>query len=310
MDQKGVALLLTLLIILTLVGMTIGFSRESTVEMNLAGYARDEAQATAAARSGVAFGLSVLKSDDPKIDSFREDWGSFGKDIPLDQGSEISASGFIQDEYGKLNVNMLLTKEGTIDPAAVARMKRLFSLLGLGEDQLDPLLDWLDRDDVKRPEGAEEFYYGNLKKPYACANGPFVSTEQLILVKGMEDISLSTVNPKETLSDYLTVYSDGRININTAPKVILQSLSDGMDEGIVANILEYRKEKDFVVIEDIKKVPGVTAKLFSSIKDSITTKSSVFTIQMDGSSSGATRRVTARVLRKDGTLRILYWRLS
>ncbi|MBW2095602.1 MAG: type II secretion system minor pseudopilin GspK [Deltaproteobacteria bacterium] len=310
MNQEGVALLLTLLIIFTLVGLTVGFSQESSVELNLAGFARDEARATAAARAGFAFALSVLKADDPETDSLREDWGSFGKDIPLQHGPEITVTGFMRDENGKINVNTLLTKEGTIDPAGRKRIERLFALLGLGEEQLDPLLDWLDKDDVKRMEGAEDFYYQNLDIPYPCGNGPFISPGQFTLVKGFGNISLSAENPGEKLSDYLTTYSDGKININTAPKQVLQSLDQSLDQGIAENILEYRKENDFETIQDIRKVPGVTPALFNVIKDTITTKSSAFMIKMEGHCNGAVRTLTARLLRENGMFRIIYWRVS
>jgi general secretion pathway protein K len=310
MNQEGVALLLTLLIIFALVGMTVGFSQESSVELNLAGFARDEARATAAAQAGVAFALSVLKADNPEMDSLREDWGSFGKDLAFEHQTEMAVTGFLRDECGKMNVNRLLTKEGTIDPGGRRRIERLFSLLGLGEEQLDPLLDWLDKDDVKRMNGAEDFYYQSLKTPYSCGNGPFISPGQIALVKGLENISLSTENPGEKLGDYLTIYSDGKININTAPKLVLQSLNQKIDKGIAENILEYRKDNDFETIQDIRKVPGVTPEIFNSIKDAITTKSSAFTIQMEGHCNGVARALTAGILRENGTFRIIYWRVS
>lgn len=310
MNQEGVALLLTLLIIFALVGMTVGFSQESSVELNLAGFARDEARAAAAARAGFAFALSALKADSPEMDSLREDWGSFGKDIPFEHGAEIAVTGSIRDECSKINVNTLLTKEGTIDPGERKRIERLFSLLGLGEEQLDPLLDWLDKDDVKGMEGAENFYYQNLEIPYPCGNGPFVSPGQIALVKGLENISLSTESPGENLDDYLTIYSEGMININTAPKLVLQSLNQGIDKGIAENILEYRKENDFETIQDIRKVPGITRELFDAIKDAITTKSSAFTIQMEAHCNGVVRTLTAGLLRENGTFRIIYWRVS
>jgi len=310
MDQEGVALLLTLLILFALVGLTVAFSQESSVEMNLAGFARDEARAGAAARAGFALALSALKTDDPEMDSLREDWSSFGKDIPLTHGPAIAVTGSITDEYGKINVNSLLTKEGTIDPVGKKRMERLFSLLGLDEEQLDPLLDWLDKDDVKRMEGAEDFYYQNLETPYLCGNGPFISPGQFALVKGLGEISLSAENHREQLGDFLTIYSDGKINVNTASKQVLQCLDQGIDKGIAENILEYRKENDFETIQDIKKVPGVTPELFRAIKNAITTKSSAFTIHMEGHCNGAVRTLTAGLLRENGKFRIIYWRVS
>ncbi len=311
MNQDGVALLLTLLIIFALVGITIGFSQESNVELNLAGFARNEARATSAARAGFAFALSILEKDDPEVDSLREEWGTFGIDIPFAlEGSDTTFTGSITDECGKINVNSLLTEQGKIDPDRQQSVERLFSLFGLGEEQLDPILDWLDRDDVKRMEGAENFYYQGLETAYPCGNGPFVSPGQLALVKGLGNISLTTENPDQRLQDYLTLYSTGKVNINTASKAVLQSLHPGIDKGIAENILEYRKETDFRTIQEIKKVPGFTPEVFNAIKNFITTRSSAFSIRTEGRSDTAVRKLHAVLLRENGTFRIVYWRVS
>jgi DNA uptake protein ComE-like DNA-binding protein len=57
-------------------------------------------------------------------------------------------------------------------------------LPGMKASLTDALLDFLDADDVPRPEGAEQEYYHALPQPYRMHNGPLSTVEQLLLVRG------------------------------------------------------------------------------------------------------------------------------
>ena len=61
----------------------------------------------------------------------------------------------------------------------------LQNLPGITPQIIDAILDWLDPDDIARPNGAEREYYSGLSHPYAPKNGPFESVEELLLVKGV-----------------------------------------------------------------------------------------------------------------------------
>ncbi|TWU07687.1 type II secretion system protein GspK [Stieleria varia] len=61
----------------------------------------------------------------------------------------------------------------------------LLALPGMTEDLSDAILDWLDEDDEPRPYGAEFDYYAGLSTPYEPTNGPVLSVEELLLVRGM-----------------------------------------------------------------------------------------------------------------------------
>lgn len=66
----------------------------------------------------------------------------------------------------------------------------------------------------------------------------------------------------------------GSININTASQSKLTSLP-GIGKGRAKAIVEYRElEGPFASIEDIKKVPGFSEKLFNKVRDDITTSNS------------------------------------
>ena len=61
----------------------------------------------------------------------------------------------------------------------------LMALPGMDEYTADAILDFIDPDDEPREFGAESDYYTQLPNPYAAANGPLNSIEQLLLVKGI-----------------------------------------------------------------------------------------------------------------------------
>jgi general secretion pathway protein K len=150
--------------------------------------------------------------------------------------------------------------------------------------------------------GAENSHYQGLDEPYLCGNGPFLTTGQMALVKGSEKI-------ERDLTDFLTVYSDGLININTATKEVLQSLDNEMDRYLAEAIVQYRDERDFVQVNDIKNVSGMDEELFKRIRPLITVKSSCFSLTMKGTCRGAVKEIKAITLRDEDETRLIYWRI-
>jgi general secretion pathway protein K len=308
-SERGTALVLTLLIITTLAGLTIGFSGESGVELTLAGYSRDSYRAYLVARSGIDAGMALLADDeDLTMDSLNEDWARLEALAALHGMEEegIAVSGGVVDESGKINVNLLLNEEGEIDETREEQIRRLFAILGLKEEMVNPILDWLDADDVERLDGAEAYYYQNLDEPYPCANGPFLTPGQVFLVKGMG--KLEQFEGKRLL-DYLTVYSDGKVNINTAPREVLQCLGESMDAALAEAIVEFRKDEDFLSIDDLKNVPGMSDELFGEIRDWITVRSSIFSMEFKVNCNGAVAGIRAYIMREGGKTRPIYWQV-
>jgi competence protein ComEA len=76
---------------------------------------------------------------------------------------------------------------------------------------------------------------------------------------------------ENTLLDLYNVGNEGKININTASKDDLMSLT-GIGEVYAQRIIDYRNGKIFSSIEEIKEVQGIGDKIFEKIKDSITIK--------------------------------------
>jgi DNA uptake protein ComE-like DNA-binding protein len=75
------------------------------------------------------------------------------------------------DEAAKLNLH-------TATEPMLARLPGMTPYLAEG------LLDFLDKDDLPHPQGAEQEYYDMLPRPYASFNGPLSSIYELFLVRG------------------------------------------------------------------------------------------------------------------------------
>jgi general secretion pathway protein K len=311
-DSRGTALVLTLLIIITLAGLTLGFSSESGVEVTLAGYTKDSTRAYQLARSGINIALELLARDeDFEIDTFNEAWRQFGS-IPLAEGKGeegVSFSGGMVDENSKININLLRNSQGEIDEKREAQMRRLFSAMGVNEERLNPVLDWLDADDIERQDGAEGYFYQNLEEPYECANGAFLTVGQIFLVRGMRDLELFGEKKSKRLMDYLTIYSDGKININTAPKEVLESLGENMDSALAEAIVEYRKGENFESIDDLRKVPGMDGEVLAEIGEWITVKSSTFSIDAHVNCNGAVASIRTIAEREGNKTKLIYWQV-
>src|SRR5262245_24961463 len=117
------------------------------------------------------------------------------------------------DEESKLNVN-------TVDAAV---LEKLFTTsLGFSGEQAAQLAlalsDWRTPGESQMTGFYSEEYYKNLEFPYSVKNSEFELLDELLLVQGMNEETL------KTLFNHITIYGDGKININTAGKDVLMAL--------------------------------------------------------------------------------------
>lgn len=316
-NNTGTALIIVLFVIAALTTLAVAFSQETGIEMNLTGYSRDSRMAHQIASSGVNLALALLVQDisddkEEKVDSLDEPWAQINEDtIPWELEEDSSLKGNIIDENSRLNINILFESGETNDEKA-DQLKRLFTSLGLQEAQADPILDWLDKDDEERFDGAENLYYESLDPPYQCANGPFLTVSQIRLVKGVNDIIKNLEKEEKNLFDYITIIGDGKININTAPAEVLQSLHQDIDEEKSQAIISYRKENPFIKIEELKQVIGIDEGLYNDIDGLITVQSDRFYIKMESVYRTSSCTITAIAQRDEEKkeVEVVYWRVQ
>jgi len=308
-DQRGVALVLTLLILTLLVVTGLEMNRAVRVEATLAENFRDLTQASCIAQSGVEIARALIQDDDPSYDGPDERWAQFETLAVLSPRffPEGHFAGRILDENSKFNPNGVLERNQNPNGKKKDQLERLLLLLGHRADWTDALLDWLDTDDQPRPRGAEKEFYLAKKNPHLPKNGILDSLEELLLIRGVDSSVLYGGDGKEGIIDYLTVQSDGRININTAGLPVLMSLSPQIDRSMAQAVLAYRLEKPFRKPEDLRSLPGWEA-VYPSISSEITVGSTFFSVEVLGLYRDARATVQAVIRREGRKTRVLSWK--
>ena len=252
-DERGIALLLTLLVLTLLVALILEFDAEARREYRDAAAFRDNFKATVLARAAVQAARGILQQDILKKKLTKESF-----DAPTDMWA-IPITNYaigdglltaqIEDERGKLNLNDLAAETDlNARKVKVLRVKRLFELLQINPDLVDAIVDWMDQDDTPEPAGAESLYYQSQRPPYRAANAPLETLLELRLVKGM------TPDIIEKLSRVVTVYPQGggsKVNLNTAHPLVLQALDLRITQGMAAEIIQARP---FKTIQDLDRV--------------------------------------------------------
>lgn len=104
----------------------------------------------------------------------------------------------LEDESTRLNINALPVLENIgrqiselnalttgEEPTENPGRDLLMALPGMTEDIADAILDFIDADDEPREYGCESEHYSQQSPPYQCRNGPLMSVEELLLVRGV-----------------------------------------------------------------------------------------------------------------------------
>ncbi|NWF73387.1 MAG: type II secretion system minor pseudopilin GspK [Nitrospirae bacterium] len=309
-DERGIALLLTLLVLTILVALILEFDAEARREYRDAAAFRDNFKATVLARASVHAARGVLQQDllkDKQANQFfdapTDIWALPITNYVIGDG-RLNAK--IEDERGKLNLNDLaVAGDDVAKGKKVQQVKRLFELLQINPDLVDAIVDWVDKDEIPEPSGAESLYYQSQRPPYKAANAPLLTLLELRLIKGM------TPEIIEKLSKLATVYPEegqGTVNLNTADPLVIQSLDPRITQGVAAAIVQARPfKKDKADLDAV----GSFEDIGKQIRPLYDIKSDLFSARMSVVVNEVTRNATV-VLRRDsnkGTSTVLYFKV-
>ncbi|MEA3414754.1 MAG: type II secretion system protein GspK, partial [Thermodesulfobacteriota bacterium] len=306
-----------ILMISIIIAVTLQLNISSRSGIYEAANLGDGIRAACAAKSGFYVGEALLIEDIKDLDSLNEDWANL-ESVSAGSGTLFDGEYFrlnIEDESGRIPINKL------VDGANDKIKKLLIRFLGLPEfdldeqqvrDILDAVKDWIDEDDEVTDFGAENMYYKGLENPYACKNGPLDCIEELLMIKGITEDLYYGAGETSGIAKYFTLHGKGKININTAPNLILKVLSDGITDEMVSNMDEYRRdeENDLSAPEWYKKVAGMAGITIDA--GLITTKSDTFRITSTGYMNDISKRVSGVIERHDNgkAIKILSWKVD
>ncbi len=167
--------------------------------------------------------------------------------------SDCKAEYFITDEESKINLNSI---------SVTVLTELIKSHSGFEEEEAgkiaESLIDWIDADN-ERPglkfTNNEDLYYELNDFPYGPRNSAFEVPEELLLVKDMTPEIYVAVKP------YVTVYGNGKVNINTCGDDVLSAL--GLPRGLIDKIMFFRLER----FAKRPKADGVFENVLSIIEE-------------------------------------------
>jgi general secretion pathway protein K len=338
-QKQGSALIIVLWIVIILSIIVASFSFEAHIQSRITSFYRKRDKADAIALSGIQVArLLIAKSkkinpnmSDEEVISLsieKEDdiWFSDAKNLSMNNSvvveQEIAGGTLrlhITSERSRRNVNRLKTED----------WERIFELTNVPEDMwpelIDSFSDWVDKDGISRIDGAEsDDYYMTLDTPYEGRNGYLDSVGELLLIKGfsralvyggvMPD-SEGDIDPVmfDGFADMLTVYGDGKVDVNTADTRVLMTLPE-VDELVAGAIVEERdgffSDDEEIEAEPFKDESDFLARLElpNSVKSYITTKSGTYRITSEGTMGNITRSVWCVANYNRNKIEYLRWR--
>jgi general secretion pathway protein K len=225
-DESGMALVLTLLIVTLVAVVVLELNYSMRVEVHASANFRDGVRSYYLAKAGVNVVKELFSRDIPEFEELKNTLlAGRTHTIPIEDGSVAVR---IIDETGKINVNALILAAGATQPQAGAQTpagaqslagaqspaatqsqqrqrgaqqsdaqavspwiqitQDLFQRLGIDPTLVGAIVDWIDTDDIPTGSGgAENNYYRGLDKPYTARNGPMETIAELRLIRGFTD---------------------------------------------------------------------------------------------------------------------------
>jgi general secretion pathway protein K len=270
--QRGVALITAVLMVALATILAVEVAFRGFLDQRRSGTLFALDQAYEIALGAEAWAADFLKKDqqESQTDHLGETWARPLPPLPIDGGGIVE--GRIEDMQGRFNINNLVTPEGTTNEAAVKQLERIFATLDIEPTWATAIADWVDSDTQPGfPDGAEDSVYTGQDPPHLAANMPVTRVSELMVLPGFGPERFARVRP------FLSALPVGtKLNVCTAPGVVLDSLSEGTSEfGLDPRNLEARrKDACFPNLEDLRGALGDSA--FNELKNSLTESSSYF----------------------------------
>ena len=352
-NSDGMALIMVMCAIFVLSALAAEFTLSMKVEAKLALNANSEQQLLWLGRSGVELARYVL-SQHPRsepYDSLNQKWAG-GSGSLAESNSVLSSLSLdnypvgdgtvsikIIDLERKVNINT------AIYPANSQMIQQALILMGVDANSIsvvsDSILDWISQGDAPRAAGAKSDYYQGLAVPYYAKEAPIDDLSELLLVKGVtpemywgsnatnhtpsafqHKLGLGTAPGQIPdypfgLKDIFTPFSNGKINVNTADKNVLQMIP-GVDAAGADAIIKQRAGPDgvdgteddtpFPNVGQLAAITGLNAQQFNNLCD---VHSTTFEVHVTAQIGDFKREYVAILARTSGTdiqVMSFYWK--
>ena len=326
-NNRGMALLMTILIISLIMVMTLRFNSSMRSSLTSASNLQNTIALDNMSKSAFNSARAVLSVDalESSTDNLHEDWAN------LAVTSQYFAYFFnrgqggmkITDHSGRLQINSLLQKKEDSWTINEEQKKVWLNLLSAEEFEFDEdealniveaIIDWLDEDDEPQGfGGAESSFYQSLDTPYTPTNGPVEFIEELLLIRGITSELYFGTEQIPGLASLVTPHGrDGKININTADAFVLGALSEQIDQDMVDDMLAFRddEENDLGDPGWYKLAPGFPGDVI--IPPAIISTSSFFFEIFTEVATGNMRKKVRGMVERDpkSSTSLIYWKIE
>lgn len=296
--DRGIALILALLvlaILILLVGqMTITSVHNRSVARNATSSLQNEYGVLAGHRQAM-LRIEADGQRTPDSDSLGDAWTA---PFAFQLGNAM-VTGRITDAERKLNLSGLVNAEGEAQQGAIDQLVRL--LRALGHEPVENaarIADYVDTD----TEGPFEA---------GARNGPLFDLQELQRIEGLRREVLFGEGALRGILPFVTVWPKGaalKINPNTAPVEVLQSLDDEITPEVAQAIISRRGEFDedghrrsYTKPEDLLDVAGMTQEILTRIQGTLIFRADAFEIRVTSTTFEVVRKEIYVVGRQDGS---------
>lgn len=237
--QRGIALLMSLLIVAIVTVTAVSLAQEQAISIRRTANIEFRQNALLYNMGLEDYARVFLQNDakDSQTDNLSENWAIGIPALPIDGGY---LSGYMTDAQSLINLNTVSNEESE------QRLTRLCNQLEVDTAFIPALKDWIDENlDLEDPDGAEDDYYTSLEQPYRTANRMLSDVSELLLIKGM------TRENYELLKPYVVALpADTSLNINTIPPEIYETIDQHPDS---AKFIDERETDPFTSLEDYQQ---------------------------------------------------------
>jgi type II secretory pathway component PulK len=317
--------------IVGLLSLLIGsFAFDMHLEARVTSYCRKRLRAEYLSRSGIEVAHMLLaKSGEIKKNALGEEEG---EEVPwystakrLSQGLGVTD---IEVRLGEGVIRLAIVPEPSrrnVNRLAMDDWERILEVGDVPEEKwpqlIDCFFDWTDADNDPRADGAEtEEWYQILDPPRRAKNASLDTVEELLDIKGFTPEILSGGLPPDAaegdepmsgIADLLTVFGDGKVNVNAASERVLMTLPD-VDQTVALEIIDEREGSGAPDAEDasyrsVDDFCGRFPDLATVLRNRIVTESGIYRIVSVGNVHGVERTVRCIVSFGGAAMNVLRW---
>lgn len=337
-----VILVLGLLIVAVALASTFALDAGQIEQFQRIAYSREANYQVA--RSAFELGLALLRVDEADVDGAEDLWATGPTEMTW-EGRLLRLE--VEDEERRFPINALVPAalpEGAVfapneeQDALAKALVRFLDKQGVDGRVAGPaVVDWMDPDSVPTAGGSEvsndpavavknarldslsELTYirqwtsptGPRPLPLlggmsaAAPQGEEMTEGESLTFRG--EAARSGDGSGSSWADWLSLYSEGKVNINTAPREILLALDEQMTEALVEEIVRKREEGSLSGEEDLRQIATIDEDLLFRLSRLIRYNSQYFRVRINVSSPPGPVVVEAVVLRDRRNPKVVRW---